>query len=145
MNAIEEQQQAICAGRTMAKTALDLTGDEWLAYDPGAAIRRRQASVDPQVQERWQQAQQLAREAAQQLREEFGARRVVLFGSAVEQSSFTRWSDVDLAVWGVPPERFYAAVAAVTGLSTDIPVDLVDAEQCSENLKKTIEQEGVEL
>ena len=55
----------------MAKTALDLTGDEWLAYDPGAAVRRRQASVDPQVQERWQQAQQLAREAAQRLRDQF--------------------------------------------------------------------------
>jgi predicted nucleotidyltransferase len=129
----------------MAKTALDITGDEWLAYDMGAAVRRRQASVDPQVQERWQQAQQLARDAAQRLREKFGAQRVVLFGSAVEQSLFTRWSDVDLAVWGVPPERFYAAVAAVTSLRVDIPTDLVDAEQCSEDLKKIIEQEGVEL
>ena len=129
----------------MAKTALDLKGDEWRAYDPGAAIRRRQASVDPQVQERWQQAQQLARTAAQQLRDQFGARRVVLFGSAVERSLFTQWSDVDLAVWGVPPERFYEAVAAVTSLRVDIPVDLVDAERSSEDLKKTIEQEGVEL
>ncbi len=129
----------------MAKTALDLTGDQWLAYDLGAAIRRRQASVYRQTQDRWQQAQQLAREAAQRLREKFGARRVVLFGSAVEQSLFTRWSDVDLAVWGVPPERFYAAVAAVTSLRVDIPVDLVDAEQCSEDRKKTIEHEGVEL
>jgi len=129
----------------MAKTALDITGDEWLAYDMGAAVRRRQASVDPQVQERWQQAQQLARDAAQRLHKDFGARRVVLFGSAVEQSLFTRWSDVDLAVWGVPPDQFYAAVAAVTSLRVEIPVDLVDAEQCSEDLKRAIEQEGVEL
>jgi len=128
----------------MAKTALDMTGDQWRAYDLGAAIRRR-TSVDPQVQERWRQAQQLAREAARLLRERFSARRVVLFGSAVERVSFTRWSDVDLAVWGVPPEHFYAAVAAVTGLSVDILVDLVDAEQCSDDLKGTVEQEGVEL
>ena len=129
----------------MAKTALDITGDEWRAYDMGAAVRRRQASVDPQAQERWQQAQQLARDAAQRLRDQFGARRVVLFGSTVERSLFTRWSDVDLAVWGVPPEQFYEAVAAVTSLHVGIPVDLVDAEQCNEDLKKTIEQEGVEL
>lgn len=58
---------------------------------------------------------------------------------------FTRWSDVDLAAWGVAPERFYAAVAAVTSLRADIPVDLVDAEQCSEDLKLAIEREGVEL
>ena len=30
-------------------------------------------------------------------------------------------------------------------LRVDIPVDLVDAEQCSEDLKRIIEQEGVEL
>jgi predicted nucleotidyltransferase len=129
----------------MAKTALDITGDEWLAYDMGAAVRRRQASVDRQAQERWQQAQQLAGEAARRLRDQFGARRVVLFGSTVERSLFTRWSDVDLAVWGVPPERFYAAVAVVTGLRADIPVDLVDGEQCSEDLKEVIEREGVGL
>ncbi|MCU0913232.1 MAG: nucleotidyltransferase domain-containing protein [Planctomycetes bacterium] len=129
----------------MAKTALDLTEDEWRAYDPGAAVRRRQATVDPQVERRWQQAQQLARDAAQRLRDQFGARRVLLFGSAAERSSFTRWSDVDLAAWGIPPERFYAAVAAVTSFRVDIPVDLVDAEQCSEDLKKIIAQEGVEL
>ena len=87
----------------------------------------------------------MAREAAERLYKEFGARRVVLFGSVVERSLFTRWSDVDLAVWGVPAKQFYEAVAAVTSLPFDIPVDLVDAEQCSEDLNKTIEQEGVEL
>ena len=131
--------------KPMTKTALDLTGDEWRAYDPGAAVRRRQASVDPQVEKRWQQAQQLARDAAQRLRDQFGARRVVLFGSAVEQSSFTRWSDVDLAAWGVPPERFYEAVAAMTSLSTEIAVDLVDPDQCPATLRGVIEREGIEL
>lgn len=129
----------------MAKTALDITGDEWRTYDMGTAVRRRQASVDPQIEERWQQAQQLVRDAARCLRDQYGARRVVLFGSAVERSLFTRWSDIDLAVWGVPPKRFYAAVAAVTSLHGDIPIDVVDAEQCSEDLQKTIEQEGIEL
>jgi predicted nucleotidyltransferase len=129
----------------MAKTALDLTGDQWRAYDMGAALRQRQTSIDPQTEERWRQAQQLAQDAAQCLREEFGARRVVLFGSAVKRSSFTRWSDGDLAVWGVPSERFYAAVAAVTGLSADIAVDLVDPDQCPAALRTVIEREGLEL
>jgi len=129
----------------MAKTALDITGDQWRAYDMGAAVRRRRASIDPQAQERWRQAQQLARQAARRLREEFDARRVVLFGSAAEPTSFTRWSDVDLAVWGVRPQRFYAAVAAVTGFSADILVDVVDADQCGEGLREAIEREGVEL
>jgi len=129
----------------VAKTALDIKGDQWLAYDVAAAVRRRQARANPQVRKRWRQAQELAREAAQRLRAEFGAHRVVLLGSAVDESSFTRWSDVDLAVWGVSPERFYAAVAAVTSLSVDIPVDLVDGAACGKRLQTTIEQEGVEL
>jgi uncharacterized protein len=129
----------------MAKTALDLTGDQWLAYHTGAAMQQRQIATEQQTQPRWEQAQQLAREAAQRLREQFDARRVVLFGSAVERSSFTRWSDVDLAVWGVPPECFYGAVAAVTGLSTEITVDLVDPDECPPALRAVIEREGIEL
>jgi len=129
----------------MAKTALDMTGDQWLAYHTGTTVRRRQASTERQTEERWQQAQRLAREAAKRLREAFGAHRVVLFGSAAQRASFTPWSDVDLAAWGVPPERFYAAVAAVTSLSADIRIDLVDPEQCSPSLRQTLEQEGVEL
>jgi predicted nucleotidyltransferase len=129
----------------MAKTALDITGDQWRAYHTGAAMRQRQVLTERQTQQRWEQAQCLAREAAQRLREEFGARRVVLFGSVVQQSSFTRWSDVDLAAWGIAPERFYAAVAAVTSLSTEIAVDLVDPEKCPAALQTVIEREGIEL
>jgi predicted nucleotidyltransferase len=129
----------------MAKTALELTGGEWSAYDPGAAIRRRQASPDRQAQERWEQAQQLAREAARRLRDQFGAQRVVLFGSAVERTLFTRYCDVDLAAWNIPPDRFYDAVAAVTSLSAEIAVDLVDPDQCPATLRTVIEREGIEL
>ena len=32
---------------------------------------------------------------------------------------YSVWSDIDLAAWGIPPERFFAAVAAMTGLSAD--------------------------
>jgi predicted nucleotidyltransferase len=129
----------------MAKTALDITGDQWRAYHTGAAMQQRQRLTERQTHPRWEQAQRLARTAAQRLHEEFGARRVVLFGSAVKQSSFTQWSDVDLAAWGIAPERFYAAVAAVTSLSTQIAVDLVDPEECPAALQTVIEREGIEL
>ena len=129
----------------MAKTALDTTRDQWRAYHAGAAVQQRQASTERQTEERWQQAQRLAREAAQQLRETFAARRVVLFGSAARRSSFTPWSDVDLAAWGLSPERFYAAVAAVSCLSAEIRIDLVDPDQCPPILRTVIQQEGVEL
>ena len=129
----------------MAKTALELTPEEKLAYRPREAIERRQEAENHQGEERWQPAQRLARQAAQVLYAEFGAVRVLLFGSAVRRASFTPWSDVDLAAWGIPPERFYAAVAAVTGLSTDIKVDLVDPGDCRPALRAHIAHGGVEL
>ena len=129
----------------MAKTALEMTKEQWRTYHTSAAMQRREALLQPQTQVRWEQAQRLARQAARRLREEFGARRVALFGSAVRLSSFTPWSDVDLAAWGLAPEHFYAAVAAVTSLSTEIAVDLVDSDQCPPALQRTIAREGVEL
>jgi predicted nucleotidyltransferase len=79
------------------------------------------------------------------LREEFKARHVVLFGSLASETGFTEWSDIDLAAWGIPPERFYAAVATVTGLSSTIKVDLIDPETCRPGLKAIIEREGITL
>lgn len=79
------------------------------------------------------------------MKEKYGARKVVAFGSLIDGSRFTRWSDVDLAAWGIPDDRFYAAVGAVTGLSERFRVDLVDPEACRESLRKAIESEGVEL
>jgi predicted nucleotidyltransferase len=129
----------------VSRTALDLTPQERMVYSPLRAIEQRRRSGNIQVEERWQNAQGIAREAAKILYEEFRATKVVLFGSVTDRSRFTLWSDVDLATWGIAPERFYAAVAAVTGVSDEITVDLVDAEECSTALRKTIQQEGVKL
>lgn len=66
----------------MAKTVLELTPEEKEAYRPLDAIKQHRQSNRYHVEERWQKAQQLARQVAKILREEFGASRVLLFGSA---------------------------------------------------------------
>ncbi|QGP92305.1 hypothetical protein MGLY_16780 [Neomoorella glycerini] len=103
------------------------------------------SQTDPFLTERYKEAWQVAARAATILKERYGARKVVAFGSLVDRSCFTRWSDVDLAAWGIPDDRFYAAVGAVTGLSEKFKVDLVDPEACRESLRRAIESEGVEL
>jgi predicted nucleotidyltransferase len=123
----------------MGKTALDLTCDEWQAYQPGAELDREQLS------ERWRRAWNTARLAAQVLRRRFGATRIVAFGSLTRRDWFTPWSDIDLAAWDMPPDVFYRAVAAVTGLDPEFKVDLVVPEDCQPTLRRVIEQEGVAL
>jgi predicted nucleotidyltransferase len=129
----------------MPKTILQTTTEERRTYHLRAAIERRQTIVDHTREERWWATQRLAREAAGVLRQQFAAGRVVLFGSAVRRQSFSTWSDVDLAVWGLPSERFYAAVAAVSRLSPAIDIDLVDADRCAPAVRTVIERDGVEL
>jgi predicted nucleotidyltransferase len=79
------------------------------------------------------------------LRQQFGATRVVAFGSVIHRSWFTPWSDIDLVAWNVPTNEFYRAVAVVTGLSPEFEIDLLDPDTCPPALRQRVEQEGIEL
>lgn len=129
----------------MAKTALDLTPQELQAYSPDIEKARARRQSEQELKGHWQRAWEVAREAAQVLRDRFGAHRIVVFGSLAHELWFTRWSDVDLAAWGIPADQFYRAVAVVTGLSSVFKVDLVDPESCRPSLRQAIEREGIEL
>ena len=129
----------------MSKTALELSRQEWQQYSPAAVAARHQWESDETLKIRWQAAQELARQAAQLLRADFGAKEVILFGSAADLSLFTLWSDVDLAVDGISPARYYAAVAAITGLSPVFQVDLVDLQACPSRLRQEIKRHGITL
>jgi len=123
----------------MSRTALDLTTEELSLYRPG------RVSDIPLASERWEQAWEVAHAVAHLLRERFGAKQVVVFGSLVHRVWFTPWSDIDIAVWGIPAHQFYQAVAAVTGINPKFEVDVVDVEDCSIRHRRIIESEGIEL
>jgi predicted nucleotidyltransferase len=93
----------------------------------------------------WQRAWEVANAAAKLLRSEFGATSVVAFGSIAHRAWFGPRSDIDLAVQGVPGHLFYRAVAAVTGLSPDFSIDLVDQANCTPAIRRAIETEGITL
>lgn len=125
----------------MAKTAVDLTAEEARTYQPG----KGKAWDEARLGERREQAWTVARAAARLLREKYGAKRVVVFGSLAHRAWFSPWSDVDLAAWGIPADQFYRAVAAVTGTTADFEVDLVDPAECRTRLRQVIEREGIDL
>lgn len=102
-------------------------------------------SDEPYLSKRYEDAWDVAKKAARLLKESYGAKKVVVFGSLTSRYSFNRWSDIDLAAWGIPDAKFYAAVGAVTGLTTEFKIDLVDAEECRMSLRKAIENKGIEI
>lgn len=74
---------------------------------------------------------------------EFGATEVILFGSLVEGDPHAG-SDVDLAVRGIPPDRYFEALArAADMLGCD--VDLVELESARPSLRSRIDETGVAL
>ena len=124
-------------------TALQLDREQLSAYHPteGAKPSYDKAELGRRKKEAWD----LARKASDLLRKEYGATKVILFGSLAQEEGFSPWSDIDLAVWGIEPELFYGAVALVTGLSSKFKIDLVDIEDCKQSLKKAIDVEGIEI
>ena len=126
-------------GIIMAKTALDLTPEELCLYRPDDRFHNQQ------MEGRWEAAWETARMAARLLRQKFGADQVAVFGSLAHRDWFSRWSDIDLAAWGIPPEQFYRAVAAVTGISSEFLVNLVALEACETSVRRSIEREGIDL
>ena len=122
---------------------LDLTPEQIANYRAHALQRRRREQ--PELEQRREKAWQAARTAAQLLKEEFDATRVVVFGSVVRGSGFTRWSDVDVAAWGLAPEDTFRAIGAVMDLETDVPVNLVDVDTARPSLLAAIERDGIAL
>ena len=129
----------------MAKTALDLRPHERQAYKPDKMLKLRTIEDERKIKTRYQAGWVLARKAATLLKSEFGAEKVFVFGSLLDESSFTLWSDIDLSALGIAVDKYYAAVAAISDLSSSARIDLIDLESCRPSLRNTIYKEGVEL
>lgn len=122
------------------RTALDIPVTSWKQYRP-----IRSAAADAElVSAITTEARMVASTLAAQLKIRFGASKVMLFGS-LARGDFHAGSDIDLAVWGVPPVDYFRAVAFASGFSVVFTVDLIDAEDCSESLLQHIQGGGVEL
>lgn len=95
------------------------------------------------MQERQHKGLAVARECARILKQQFGADRVVLFGSMLDPECMWWGSDIDLAVWGLPEDDLFKAGAAIER-GHDFAIDLVEVQYAKPHILSAIEQ-GVEL
>lgn len=118
------------------------------ARDIDVYVTTAKRKIDQEQHElmlRKDRAWETARRAAILLKEKFGVSRVVIFGSLVHKGCFTRWSDVDIAAWGISPEDTFRAMSTVMDVAADIEVNLIDVGVCHPALLDVIEREGIEL
>lgn len=132
----------------MGRTASDLKKsgwprDEMKKYHPWVSIDRY--SKDKDLLSRRDQALMVSRQIADLLKKKYEATRVVLFGSLAHKVWFTPRSDIDIYAEGIPVGRFFQAEAEVQESSENFKVDLVDPQECSPELLREIEQEGIDL
>jgi predicted nucleotidyltransferase len=123
---------------------------DWLGYavmmDLDALARSWQHRLTAEAEQRRALAAQTraaAARAARVLRAEFDVSEVWLFGSLVDGPRHDDF-DVDLAVAGLAPARFFAALARVSAI-VGRNVDLVTLETCAESLKQRVRERGVRV
>ncbi len=74
-----------------------------------------------------------------------GARRVIGIGSAfASDRRFTRRSDIDLAVEGLAPEKFFRVSGQAADM-TGFALDIVPVETATDAMRQAIVREGVDL
>jgi predicted nucleotidyltransferase len=101
---------------------------------PGDVLRARRNETE-------QSARRDAESVARLLVEEFGARRVWLFGSLATGRGFRRSSDIDLAVEGLDPRQLFRAVGRALQISS-FPVDIKPFDELPKEWQRKILAEG---
>lgn len=112
-------------------TATEDRGERFASYIAG--WRRRRAQEEATDRRYRVKARREAQCAAQLLAEHYGVRRVTLFGSLLGDR-FKQGSDIDLAVEGLDPARFFRADAHLAR-EIGVPVDLKLLRDCPELLR----------
>jgi len=123
------------------KTVRDLSLEEIKKYHQ--FHKKMEDQKKEKLQQRYHEAWNVARKAANILYQRYQAKKVAVFGSLTDIELFNEWSDIDIAVWGVKPELYYRAVAEIISLSPIFKVDIVDTDDCHKTLQELIEKEGI--
>jgi uncharacterized protein len=128
-------------------TALKLTAAEREQYvqalhQRADALEKPLSAVDQQA---YDQLLERVRRVAMEIKKQYGARRVILFGSLAHGAWFHPDTDVDLAVEGLEGAAYWKAWGLAEQIIDDRNVDLIDVATASRSLKKAIERYGVEL
>ena len=127
----------------MTRTAISLTPKQMETYRRAAlTIKPKQSEA---VKIRRLRAWRVARKAAKILKSEFGAEKVVVFGSLLRPSLFHTRSDVDLAVWGLLGREYYRAVSVLLDIDPATSVDLIAFEDVRPAVQEVILRDGREL
>ena len=124
------------------RTAKDLSPEELREYRLRLDEHFQNRKVDEALLQRaWHTAHRIAT----MLYDDFGATKVAVFGSLAEQESFSKWSDIDIAVWGIPNNKYFRASSIASDISGLFKVDLVDFESSKGLFRERIQSQLIPI
>jgi predicted nucleotidyltransferase len=119
-----------------------MTKEEFDKYLAGHV--KQIAREEKETQKLARQAEKKAQRIAEVLLKNYGVSKVYLFGS-LARGDFTRDSDIDLAVVGLPEELFLEVYGVAEDMAMPLKVDLVLLETAEPSLKERALREGKRL
>ena len=120
------------------RTAKDLSPEELAEYRRRLDQQFENQKVDEALLQRaWQTVHRIAA----MLYEDFEATQVAVFGSLAEPEAFSKWSDIDIAVWGIPNDKYFRASSIASDISGLFKVDLVYFEKCKGIFRERIQSQ----
>ena len=120
------------------RTAKDLSPEELAEYRQRLDQHLQNRKVDEALLQRaWHTAHRIA----EMLYKDFGATQVAVFGSLAEADTFSKWSDIDIAVWGIPNDKYFRAASVTSDISGLFKVDLVDFDSCKGLFRQRIQSQ----
>ena len=123
-------------------TTKDLSPEELAQYRLRLNEHLQNRKVDAALLQRaWQTAHRIA----SMLYEDFDATQVAVFGSLAEPEAFSKWSDIDIAVWGIPNNKYFRASSIASDISGLFKVDLVDFESCKGLFRERIQTQLIPI
>ena len=124
------------------RTAKNLSPEEIRRY---RAKHQRSAKTKQLDEPLLQRAWQTAHRVAGMLYEDFGATQVAVFGSLAEKDSFSKWSDIDIAVCGIPAENYLRALSEAENVSRLFKVDLIEFENCGGLFRHRVSSQAIRI
>ena len=124
------------------RTAKDLSPEELAEYSRRLNQHLRNREVDEALLQR---AWHTAHRVAAMLYEDFGATQVAVFGSLAEQKWFSKGSDIDIAVWGLPGDTYLDALWETRNFSPEFKINLVNFHSAKGRFREQIQSQAVPI